>query len=109
AAAACKPKEVPFQPPPKDDAAVKPIDAPEIDAPIVEAPPQGRKIVVGDHASCVLLTDATVRCWGENASGQLGDGTGKDSATPVKLNLRGVKDIVLGAAHGCAVLDDDSV
>lgn len=109
AAAACKPKEVPFQPPPKDDAAVRPIDAQEIDAPVAEAPPQGTKIVVGDHASCVLLTDATVRCWGENASGQLGDGSGKDSATPVRLNLRGVKDIVLGAAHGCALLDDESV
>lgn len=109
AAAACKPKEVPFQPPPKDDAAVRPIDAPDIDAPVAEAPPQGTKIVVGDHTSCVLLTDATVRCWGKNSDGQLGNGTRKDAATPVKVNLRGVKDIVLGAAHACALLDDGSV
>lgn len=108
-AAACKPKEVPFQPPPKDDAAVRPVDAPDVDAAIVREKPQATKVVVGDHTSCALLADATVRCWGRNQHGQLGVGSTEDAAAPVQPNLRGVKDIVFGAAHACALLDDESV
>ena len=29
----------------------------------------------GDNHSCQLEYDGTVRCWGSNGSGQLGDGT----------------------------------
>jgi hypothetical protein len=108
--AACKPKEVPFKPPPKDDAAAAALDAAqEIDAALAREDVRATKIVVGDHASCALLTDATVRCWGRNADGQLGNNSTNDASTPVKVGLRGVKDIVLGAAHACALLDDESV
>lgn len=109
-AAACKPKEVPFQPPPKDDAAVQPVDASEVDAAVARAAPREvKKVVVGDHVTCALLVDATVRCWGRNQHGQLGIGTTEDAASPVRPNLLGVTDIVLGDAHACALLDDESV
>jgi hypothetical protein len=107
--AACKPKEVPFKPPEKEDAAVAPIDALEVDALAAQAKVTATKIVTGDHFSCALITDATLRCWGRNDQGQLGNGTTTDAATPVRPNLRGVKDIVLGKAHACALLDDESV
>jgi hypothetical protein len=108
--AACKPKEVPFKPPPKDDAPAAALDAAEeIDAALAREDVRATKIVVGDHASCALLADATVRCWGRNAGGQLGNNSTNDAATPVKVGLRGVKDVVLGAAHACALLDDESV
>jgi hypothetical protein len=32
---------------------------------------------------CALLADSSVRCWGQNNKGQLGDGTMIDSAIPV--------------------------
>ncbi len=105
----CKQKEVPFKPPPKDDAAVRPVDAAEIDAPAATAERKATKVVVGDHVSCALMSDATVYCWGRNNEGQLGNGTTLDSATPVQVKLTGVKDIVLGTAHACALLDDESV
>jgi hypothetical protein len=107
---ACKRKEIPFEPPsPEDAGAVRADAAVEIDAAITRENVRASKIVVGDHASCALLTDATVRCWGRNTDGQLGDGTTNDAATPVKPNLRGVSDIVFGGAHACALLDDGSV
>jgi hypothetical protein len=110
ALAACKPKEVPFKPPPKEDGGTGAIDAAlAIDAPAAAIEAKAEKVVVGDRTSCALLTDATLRCWGKNSEGQLGNGTTTDSATPVKVNLTGVKDIVLGTKHACALLDDESV
>lgn len=32
-------------------------------------------ITAGANHSCALLTGATIKCWGDNGSGQLGDGT----------------------------------
>ena len=37
---------------------------------------------LGDHHTCALLADTTVRCWGGNFSGQLGDGTTPGSPHP---------------------------
>src|SRR5262249_23478312 len=65
--------------------------------------------VVGAHASCAVMSDATVRCWGTNSAGQLGIGSTRDSSEPVALKLRGVKDLVLGDDTACALLDDSSV
>jgi hypothetical protein len=36
----------------------------------------------GEH-SCALLVDGSIRCWGRNTSGELGDGTLFDSPSPV--------------------------
>ena len=38
-------------------------------------------ITAGSTFTVVLLEDGSVRAWGENASGQLGDGTTVDSAS----------------------------
>ena len=38
------------------------------------APPAFRSITAGDLHTCALLSDHTVKCWGFNASGQLGLG-----------------------------------
>lgn len=43
-------------------------------------------VSVGPGASCALLTDRTVWCWGLNTAGQLGRGTvGADSSTPEQV------------------------
>jgi alpha-tubulin suppressor-like RCC1 family protein len=57
------------------------------------------------HA-CVLVTGGTARCWGDNAYGQLGDGTGATSYLPANVyGLAGAASIVAGAGsdHTCAV------
>jgi hypothetical protein len=99
-------------PPPAPQDAAKAIDAVAavtIDAPQAPKKPVPTKVVVGLHASCAVMSDATLRCWGANAQGQLGDGTTSDHPTPVTPALKGVLDVALGAAHACALLDDGSV
>jgi Regulator of chromosome condensation (RCC1) repeat len=109
---ACKkPRKTP--PSPLQDAAIHavPVDGEvAIDAAVaVEQAPVATKVVVGAHAACALLSNATVRCWGRNELGQLGDGTQVDSARPVAPKLRGVEDLVMSDDHACALLDDTSV
>src|SRR5262249_45580950 len=40
-------------------------------------------IAVGSYHACALISDGTVRCWGANYKGQVGDGTTQDRLTPV--------------------------
>ena len=52
---------------------------------VVEYRPMAEVIAVagGDRHSLALRADGTVMAWGANESGQLGDGTSIDRATPV--------------------------
>ncbi len=60
--------------------------------------------------SCAVLTDGKVKCWGQNDSGQLGDGTTTHSSTPVEVSgITMATSIALGDAHSCAVLTDGTV
>ena len=75
-------------------------------------------ISAGNHHTCALLDNGTVRCWGFGANGQLGyantanigDNESPASAGPVDLGPgRTAKAIAAGRQHTCALLDDDSV
>jgi len=63
-----------------------------------------RAIEAGISHTCALLGDGTVRCWGGNTYGQVGDGTMVDQGTPTAVTgLRGVERLVVGMHHGCAL------
>jgi alpha-tubulin suppressor-like RCC1 family protein len=67
-------------------------------------------IAVGNGHACAVLGDGTVRCWGGNGLGQLGDGTKADSPSPVKVwGITDAVAIAAGAEHACVVLGDGSV
>ena len=40
----------------------------------------------GEEHACALVTGGTLRCWGNNEWGQLGDGTQTDRLTPVNVS-----------------------
>jgi alpha-tubulin suppressor-like RCC1 family protein len=63
-------------------------------------------ITVGEAHSCALLADASVRCWGGNALGQLGNGgVGDVTITPQPVpGLSGVAQLAASGTHTCALL-----
>jgi len=61
-------------------------------------------IALGPYTACALLSDGTVRCWGSNTYGQLGDGTQTTRLAPTAVaGLSGVTAISVGWWTSCAV------
>lgn len=76
----------------------------------VEGLPRAKSLAVGFGFACALAEDGTVRCWGRNDSGQLGDGTRESRWTPAPVSgLSDVTAISAGREQACAVLEDRTV
>ncbi|WP_304350047.1 putative Ig domain-containing protein [Comamonas testosteroni] len=59
----------------------------------------------GTSHTCAVTTAGAVKCWGNNGSGQLGDGTTTSQNTPVAVSGLGggVASVTGGTYHSCAV------
>src|SRR5207237_7357681 len=68
-------------------------------------------IASGDSYALALKSDGTVRTWGSNGYGQLGNGTDTGSTTPVIVsNLAGVVAVAAeGENHSLALKSDGTV
>jgi alpha-tubulin suppressor-like RCC1 family protein len=64
-------------------------------------------VACAESHSCAVISDGTVRCWGNNQYGTLGDGSTTSSTVPKNVSgLKGKispKALGLGAHHSCAV------
>ena len=68
-----------------------------------------KQIVAGASHFCALLTDTTIRCWGSDTAGQLGDAGSANANAPVSVpGISGVKGIHAGIDHTCVLLTDGS-
>ena len=64
-------------------------------------------LAAGSWHTCALLANGQVQCWGANNTGQLGNGSLDDRATPVTVQLPGPATwITAGCNHTCALLED---
>lgn len=79
---------------------------------------QGEHVSAGDSHTCVVTWAGTVKCWGWNEFGQLGQGTKEnvgdqpgevETLSDVNLGADKAKMVTTGQTHTCALLEDDSV
>ncbi len=67
-------------------------------------------VAAGLDYTCALLANGTIKCWGSNASGKLGDGTTTNSATPVTVTgITTATAVATGQNHTCARLSNGTV
>jgi alpha-tubulin suppressor-like RCC1 family protein len=63
------------------------------------------QVSAGASHSCIRLSNSTVKCWGANGSGQLGNGSVVGSRVPLTVpGLSSVGQVSAGAAFTCAVV-----
>ena len=79
-----------------------------------------KDIVCGQYHTCAILSDNTLKCWGYNSAGQLGqghtnhlgDGAGEMGTSLLAINLgtgKTAKKVSMGYDYTCAILSDDTV
>ncbi|UJR79868.1 RCC1 domain-containing protein [Sandaracinus amylolyticus] len=78
---------------------------------VVSGLPNAIAIAAGGDHTCALLSSGTVRCWGDDTYGQLGnDSANTRQFSPVPVaGLSGVTAIATGYAHTCALLSNRTV
>lgn len=76
--------------------------------------PPAPKVVtvsVAHFHACALMEDKTIRCWGTNDDGELGDGKRNGNVDPEyrsKPPLTNVSQVVCGGESTCALVEDGS-
>jgi alpha-tubulin suppressor-like RCC1 family protein len=75
---------------------IVPVQISGLSSGVVDVAVAGKMGLPSSASACALLSDATVKCWGSNNHGQLGDGTTTDSTTPVAV--QGIDPVNVRAA-----------
>ena len=65
----------------------------------------------GRQHVCAQLAGGSLRCWGDNLTGQLGDGTNVNRATPTAVSglSEAISSVASGFDHTCAVSNSGNV
>jgi hypothetical protein len=76
----------------------------------VSVPPRTSTILAGGDDTCALVSSGTVKCWGYNRYGTVGDGTTVNRPSPTAVSvLSGVVSVSGTVLHVCALLSDTTV
>ncbi len=78
-------------------------------APVQPSAPTASAVSIGGYHSCALMSDSSVRCWGQNSEGQVGSGSVGPFAIPDAtrvVGLNGVREVDAGLQTTCAVTND---
>ena len=68
------------------------------------------RLAAGYGHTCFIMSNSTVKCWGNGESGELGNGDTATATTPVAVsNLSGVIQLSTGREFTCALLSDHTV
>jgi hypothetical protein len=68
---------------------------------------RGELFIQGESSTCARRADGSVRCWGANSFGQLGDGTLNDSTVPAAvIGLDDATSLAVGLGHACASTEE---
>ena len=77
--------------------------------------PSGRTataIEAGAYHTCAILDDNSIKCWGQNTNGQIGDGTTDYRDSPASVILAGLSNpiqISAGTSSTCALFDNGRI
>jgi alpha-tubulin suppressor-like RCC1 family protein len=67
-------------------------------------------IAAGGEETCALMSNASIKCWGSNTHGQIGDGTTTDRSAPTTVTgITTATAIGVGPDFACAVLANTTV
>lgn len=71
-------------------------------------------VAAGSNHSLALRSDGAIWAWGDNSSGQLGDGSNNNSSVPIRVgegvaDFKNIKAIAAGGAHSLALKNDGTV
>ena len=70
------------------------------------------KLGIGYNHTCAILDDRTVRCWGNNSRGELGNPEIQVGSTHIPTQVEGIDDALMvsgGLQHTCALHQDGEV
>lgn len=65
------------------------------------------ELTLGGHHACVRTSSDQVWCWGDNGSGQLGDGTNNTTPVPRRAGITTFSDLALLHSATCAIRTAD--
>lgn len=67
-------------------------------------------VAAGSSHSCAILSNSTIKCWGYNVQGELGNGTTDTTFSPVSVSgINNAVSIAAGSFHACALLSNGNV
>ena len=68
------------------------------------------EVAVGEKSTCVVNSIGSVKCWGDNSFGELGDGSTVNSESPVRVvGLPTAKFVAVGVEFACAITRSKTV